>query len=217
MVYPVAEKFKSIQGEGYFTGVPMAFIRFAGCSVGKKVCSYCDTDFDRIDEAKGGGKFTQANLADWVGDYNHVCLTGGEPLDRDIAGLINYLDDHKRTIHIETSGTVRNREVTDMRRVWLTVSPKPGWHQALINRADEIKVIYTGLGAEVDISLGPGSVWPSVDHAVMWSKQGKIVYLQPCNNENSIDADELLSVVNVVNNNPTLRLSIQMHKYIEVR
>jgi len=44
--YIVAERFKSIQGEGLYAGTPMAFIRFVGCSVGKKVCNGCDTDFE---------------------------------------------------------------------------------------------------------------------------------------------------------------------------
>ena len=37
MLYPIAETFHSIKGEGYWTGVPMKFIRFAGCNVGKVV------------------------------------------------------------------------------------------------------------------------------------------------------------------------------------
>jgi organic radical activating enzyme len=35
--YPVAEMFTSPQGEGLYTGVLMTFMRFAGCSVGKKM------------------------------------------------------------------------------------------------------------------------------------------------------------------------------------
>lgn len=35
--YPIAERFTSLQGEGLYTGTQMHFIRFAGCSVGKKL------------------------------------------------------------------------------------------------------------------------------------------------------------------------------------
>src|SRR5579864_2811065 len=35
MIYPVAEIFQSIQGEGRWQGTPMTFIRLAGCTVGK--------------------------------------------------------------------------------------------------------------------------------------------------------------------------------------
>ena len=40
--------FKTVNGEGYFLGVPSIFIRFAGCSVG---CKFCDTKYgvDKIE------------------------------------------------------------------------------------------------------------------------------------------------------------------------
>lgn len=40
MQYPINEMFQTLQGEGYFTGVPAIFIRLQGCPVG---CARCDT------------------------------------------------------------------------------------------------------------------------------------------------------------------------------
>ena len=40
MKYAINEIFKSIQGEGSYTGSPVMFIRLQGCSVG---CAWCDT------------------------------------------------------------------------------------------------------------------------------------------------------------------------------
>lgn len=40
MQYPINEMFQTLQGEGYFTGVPAIFVRLQGCPVG---CSWCDT------------------------------------------------------------------------------------------------------------------------------------------------------------------------------
>ncbi len=40
MQYPINEMFQTLQGEGFYTGVPAIFIRLQGCPVG---CSWCDT------------------------------------------------------------------------------------------------------------------------------------------------------------------------------
>ncbi len=39
-MYFVNEIFTSLQGEGYWTGTPMVFLRFAGCNLR---CPFCDT------------------------------------------------------------------------------------------------------------------------------------------------------------------------------
>lgn len=44
MQYPINEMFQTLQGEGYFTGVPAIFIRLQGCPVG---CARCDTKHTR--------------------------------------------------------------------------------------------------------------------------------------------------------------------------
>ena len=40
--------FRTIQGEGVLLGVPMVFVRLAGCSVG---CPECDTDYSIAERA----------------------------------------------------------------------------------------------------------------------------------------------------------------------
>ena len=39
-MYKINEIFQTIQGEGYFTGVPSVFVRLQVCPVG---CAWCDT------------------------------------------------------------------------------------------------------------------------------------------------------------------------------
>lgn len=152
--YLIAEKFRSVQGEGVYAGTPMAFIRFVGCSVGKTCCVACDTDFEQPVPWRGGGEFTLEELAEWWFPYTHICLTGGEPFDQDLLPFFEATGRSTRSLmlHIESSGTKLPPAVLRMghdlyrTRTWLCVSPKPGWSEEMINLANEVKVIMPGLG-----------------------------------------------------------------------
>jgi len=107
----VYEVFRSIQGEGYHTGAPTTFVRFAGCNL---QCSYCDTPYAR--EAEGVAKIPPAGVLDAIlrvdRSPSHLCLTGGEPLlqPRDeLASLLLALSAWTRSkglrsIVVETNG-----------------------------------------------------------------------------------------------------------------
>jgi organic radical activating enzyme len=211
--YPLAEKFIAPQGEGLLTGVMTAFIRLVGCSVGKGVCTHCDTDFDKCYENMGGGMYTATALYAWSQGIPNVCFTGGEPLDRDLTELVNKLGKGRLKVQIETSGTVMPHWLEDphyRNMIHLTVSPKPGYLYEMIQEADEIKVIHGGLG---DSSVG----WASIEDAVGWAQQGKIVYLQPQNYVHTINVDRLADVVHICERNPLLRVSAQLHKFLNTR
>lgn len=221
MSYSISEKFKSLQGEGLYTGTPMAFIRFTGCSVGKGICHGCDTDFESCHGWRGGGEFSAGELAQWTLPYQHVCLTGGEPLDQDLTELLDALNhrvlDPMTTYfpaltHIETSGTIiPSMDIAD--RCWLCVSPKPGFKIEVLAMADEIKVIVPGLGK------GPG--WPQLEEALEWAEgingMPKRVYLQPRNNPFTLNPINLKYVMDLLAEHPTLRLSAQLHKILKVQ
>lgn len=217
MKYPLAERFKAPQGEGDFTGVPMAFIRFLGCSVGQKVCTACDTDFLHMNQNLGGGIYEIDELLEWVGNYKHICLTGGEPLDRDLREIIGACKDRDIMVHVETSGTVIPPWLYDMWQreeipghLWITVSPKPGYTSEMIILADELKVIIGG--------LGDGDGWPTVQDAVEWERlMNKNVYIQPRNEVKDVDMDNLKGVITLLDAYPQLKLSVQLHKFIRTR
>ena len=211
-LYPVVEKFFGIQGEGTYTGVPMAFIRLQGCSVGRKVCHHCDTQYERLDFWKKGGQFSAHELVKWATAYGYyrLCLTGGEPLDHDLHGFLEqggYLD--YLHMHIETSGT---KEIPRQRdaRCWYTCSPKPGYSEDWVLRADEIKVIVGGLGNREG--------WPTLHDALRWANQfDKRVFLQPRNDRFSPDPRALREAADLVREYPRLRLSVQLHKFLGER
>jgi len=214
MNYPVAEKFKSLQGEGIATGQPMAFIRLVGCSVGKEVCTHCDTNFSKTYPELGGGMFSETALAEWVSGMT-PCLTGGEPFDRDLEPLCAALVLHfegKQQIHVESSGT---KEIPEWAKkmiregeMHLTISPKPGWLINTLFLASEIKVIHQG--------LGDGEGWPTLRDALRWAKSTP-TYLQPRNFFSTVDPASLQQAMDIVLANPSLRLSVQLHKFLEVR
>ncbi len=96
MFYPINEMFQTLQGEGFYTGVPAIFIRLQGCPVG---CSWCDTKHTwetRADretslgdilvktvESDAWGSADAATLIDSIQRQGwtarHVVITGGEP------------------------------------------------------------------------------------------------------------------------------------------
>jgi len=207
--YAVSERFVALQGEGVHAGTMMAFIRLTGCSVGKNICTACDTDFDQMNPWYGGGLLSSQDLWDFIADSKcmHVCFTGGEPLDHASKLIEDFGTDGKygHTIHVETSGTV----IVDVpARWWVCVSPKPGWKPEMIKRANELKVIVPG--------LGPGK-WPDLNQALAWATAQPNVFIQPRNFKNTIDKTNLHLCLDIVRQYPQLHLSVQMHKFLGER
>lgn len=245
MKYLIAEKFKSVQGEGVYAGTPMAFIRFVGCSVGKTVCVACDTDFEEPVPWRGGGEFTALELLKWSTPYEHICFTGGEPLDQELEELVSALRSVApyKTIHIETSGTKKlpdffldSLSYSD-RGYWICVSPKPGFIEDVVLHADEVKVIMPGLGVlkhgvmqpvRRPHTITPSSPrdhvpepelhrWPTLEDALRWADAGKTVFIQPRNGRSEIDQTNLRLCQDIVAEYPQLRLSVQLHKILKVQ
>lgn len=101
MKIKINEIFKSIQGEGIYTGLPTTFIRTTGCNLR---CSWCDTKYAYF----GGREMTLDQILDKCRklEVKNICLTGGEPLihgDRS-KELIKLLIKEGYEVLIETNG-----------------------------------------------------------------------------------------------------------------
>ena len=104
----VNEIFRSLQGEGYLTGVPTSFLRLQGCNL---ACKYCDTLY----ASRGLDQGTRMSMKDVIDQIrilptrlgNWICITGGEPLlqEQALNTLINHLYELGIKTSIETNGS----------------------------------------------------------------------------------------------------------------
>lgn len=115
--YPLARQgvFHTIQGEGALLGLPMVFVRLAGCSVG---CPLCDTDYRKVETVSVTEIVERANAVRQPAT-SWVWITGGEPADHDLFTLVDQLRCHFR-VAVATAG---HKPLGGARMNFLSVSP----------------------------------------------------------------------------------------------
>lgn len=216
----VKEIFYSLQGEGIVAGRGALFIRTGQCNLN---CHFCDTnwrdglitmDDDEIAAA------AVATLLETVGEEKlkeypaTIIFTGGEPSLWDMAGV---LEEFAKTFitrgwkpfiyHIESNGTMWWPWMRDCN---LTISPKtPIRHLSVLalEHASALKFLY-GKNyprhfEDVELSI----------HTNRFS--GAVFYLQPIWNDDY--EENLKGAVDYCIHNPKFRLSMQLHKYLNLR
>lgn len=205
--------FKTIQGEGVLVGYPSIFIRLHGCNL---QCPMCDTEYtsgSKVMHTKDVVELVD-NLADNV--ITTVVITGGEPLNQDISGLVDELYIKGYQIQLETNGTLYRPEV-DYNKLLVVCSPKKGdVHKKLRPFIHSYK--YVG-GIEVSESIDglPNEVLGlRCRKPVFRPPEGSIIYLQPA--DYGDDVKNKTCTENVVNSCITnnYRLCLQTHKIIGV-
>lgn len=196
---PVMEIFYSVQGEGFHQGKAAHFIRLGGCDVG---CHWCDVkDSWNVDTHP---KMNYEEIIKQLQVENSsklIILTGGEPLMHDLEGLSNKLHENGYVINIETSGAHSLSGKLD----WVCLSPKK-FKEALpesFERADELKVV---IYHKSDLN------WAK-DLAKKVKSNCKL-YLQPEWDRSDIITPEIVSFIK---ENPEWSISLQTHKYLNIR
>lgn len=196
-VLPVMEHFYTIQGEGMHQGRAAYFIRLGGCDVG---CVWCDVK-DSWDAAKHP-LYNIDTLVEFVAETpaKLVVITGGEPLVHDLTELTNALHQLGVEINIETSGAHPLSGEID----WICLSPKKFKAPLpnLVPLAHELKVVI----------FHPSDFKWAEEFATQVSTSCKL-YLQP---EWDKAAVVTPMIVDYIKANPQWRLSLQVHKYIQV-
>lgn len=200
---PVHECFQeTVQGEGYWTGTPVDFIRLAGCPI---ECSWCDTGYSNGGQGLPRSLRTFDELLVEL-KSNRVVISGGEPfIHKQLPHLITAIERMGKQVSIETSGAFWLDVPFD---TWITLSPKEHVSKYPVNsrfweRASEIKIVIS-TGDEVDF------------YKDYLSQKNPLcqVFLQP---EWSQRETAIPKVLELLKFHPTYRLSLQTHKLIGVQ
>lgn len=211
-MFPVVEKFVSINGEAAHVGELAAFIRFRGCNL---CCSYCDTRWaNTIDAA--AEDMTADELTEWVlsTGVKNVTLTGGEPLlQEDIHILTDQLITYGCRVEIETNGSISVEKLAkrELRPVFTLdyKSPSSGMEEHMLidnykylKSHDTVKFV---VGSETDL-----------ERAARIISRYKLtekchVYISPV--FGNIDPAEIVDFMTEHEMNG-VRIQLQLHKFI---
>lgn len=191
------EDFYTIQGEGHYQGYAAYFLRVGGCDVG---CVWCD-----VKESWPAGDHPKVDISEMTrrakeSGTNIVVVTGGEPAMYDLSQLTSELKGTGLRTHIETSGAYPISGDWD----WVCLSPKKFKAPYITSyaKADELKVIvYNKSDFE----------WAEKQAAGVRSSCK--LFLQP---EWSKEKEMLPLIIEYVKSNPRWRISLQVHKYMNI-
>ena len=205
--YLVKEIFgPTIQGEGTHAGKVVSFLRFGGCNKwnGKKeskpdsICNFCDTEF------VGGERMTIDEIINKllaIG-ISTVVISGGEPALQVDQELLNQLYVNHFDIHIETNGSVDISKVEHYFK-HITCSPKQSIKETKLRNCDDLKILYPYINEDITIAK-----FRRMSHL-----KG---YLQPVMPNDLNGKENLKATIEKLYENPLWKLSMQMHKIIEV-
>jgi len=194
---PLMEDFYTIQGEGAYQGHAAWFIRLGGCDVG---CVWCDVK-DSWD-ASAYPMITTDDIVQRakVSGTKIVVVTGGEPALYDLSMLTLELKKAGMRTHIETSGAYPLTGSWD----WVCFSPKKfkSPDPLVPPLAQELKVIVFNKSDFEWAESYAARVNPSCQ-----------LFLQP---EWSREKEILPSIIDYVKAHPRWRISLQVHKYMNI-
>lgn len=191
----INEIFYSLQGEGFYTGRAAVFVRFSGCNMH---CCFCDTMHE------SGIEMTEEEILEAVMAYSAkmVVVTGGEPAMQLTASLVEKLHSKDRYVAVETNGTIALPDNVD----WITLSPKDAWNgksaAPVLTRVDEVKLLFDG-EHEPEPYLGI---------------KADYYFLQPMDTGDQVRNKYITSAaVDYIKGHPNWRLSLQIHKLLDIK
>lgn len=192
----VVEIFYSIQGEGANFGKPAIFIRLSHCN---KNCWFCDTDWSK------GVVMQVEEILDFIKKFpaKMIIWTGGEPTLQLNDDVLSLFSDYYNCI--ETNGTNKVPSKID----YITCSPKvsPDILRKNFEFVNEFRYPIGSGEAIPDISELPKADNYFVSPLFL-GEEKKRFEIEPANIDYCLE---------FVKNNPTWRISLQLHKILNVR
>jgi organic radical activating enzyme len=194
---PLMEDFYTIQGEGYYQGHAAYFIRLGGCDVG---CVWCDVKESWDAEAHPKVSIDEMVKRAKDSGTEIVVITGGEPAMYDLTVLTSELKRAGLQTNIETSGAYPLTGTWD----WVCFSPKKfkAPDASVYPLANELKVIVYNKSDFKWAEEFAKEVKPECE-----------LFLQP---EWSKEKEMLPLIIEYVKTNPHWKVSLQIHKYMNI-
>lgn len=191
------ESFYTIQGEGHYQGSAAYFIRLGGCDVG---CVWCDVKESWDASAHPTVEIAALGTKAKASGTEIVVVTGGEPGMYDLTQLTATIKSHRLRTHIETSGAYPITGTWD----WVCLSPKKfkAPHASVFGIADELKIIVYNMSDFAWAEEFAAKVNPSCE-----------LFLQP---EWSKEKEMLPFIIDYVKAHPQWKVSLQIHKYMNI-
>jgi 7-carboxy-7-deazaguanine synthase len=196
----INDLFWTLQGEGRWTGRRALFVRLPYCNYN---CSWCDTAYDSFkpwteEEFTTFAKQEPARFA---------VITGGEPLmHKDLPRIIRILKDLNFYIACETNGSYPAPDEID----YVTVSPKSFTQ-------NKFPAYYIDAKIETVASEFKYVVDSNLDFAILKRHEPfreDVTYsLSP---EFSAMKNNVQKIIEFIKENPTWKLSLQTHKWINI-
>lgn len=195
----INEIFYSLQGEGINAGKAAIFVRLAKCNLR---CSFCDTDFD------SGREMSREAIAEAIASYpsRFVIWTGGEPTLQLSEEDVAYFHTLGYTQAIETNGTRRPPHGLD----YITCSPKP----EALGRLHES---FPGGVSEFRFPISATGPLPPAIETLPPAKAYLVSPIFVGDDAMQLDPQALDRCVAFVMADPRWRLSLQMHKLINIK
>jgi organic radical activating enzyme len=206
--YPVTEYFFSLQGEGANVGKPAFFLRLGGCNV---QCDFCDSK-NSWDE-NSARKMSTMEIVDLVkkSTAKNVVITGGEPLLYNLDELCDALQTLVSDVNLwlETSGTAPFSGDFD----WVCLSPKKQFLPLSENykKANELKII---VGNSDDFKFAETQAKQVNPNGETLNEVNCQLFLQA---EWSAQEHVTKSIINYISQHPKWRLSVQIHKILNIQ